>query len=237
MSINEYDYSLDGSFGSTIMYFYSFDETIEKKNLQILTKLIETHHDIYKLIFEVIYQNNRYKIDYDNEKSSDLIKNNNCIVSKLFVIKRSETKNKMFYYEINDNLMAYFEKNKSQTSILVDLNASLIPYNEYDLNKEKLLLSNLIKNKIKLNNIQINKKNGSIFLSDEFIINSNEAKNGKIVCNSLFINTKEEFIKEKLSELMESASDSNLLLLQNLLKNINKLNNLWFEYEIKYLFC
>lgn len=237
MSLNEYDFSLDTSFGSIIMYFYSFDENIEKKNLQVLTKLIETHYNVYKLIFEIIYQNNRYKIDYDNNNASELIKNNECIVSKLFVVKRSETKNKMFYYEINNNLITYFENNKTQTSIITDLSAKLIPYNEYNLSKEKLLLSGLIKNKIKLNNIQINKKNGSVFISDEFVINSNEAKNGKIICNSLFINLKEDFIKEKLTELSGTLSTSSLLLLQNLLKNIHKLNDLWFEYEIEYLFC
>lgn len=237
MSLTEYDYSLDTSFGSTIMYFYSFDENIQKKNLDVLRKLIETHHDVYKLIFEIIHKNNKYKIDYDNSEASELIRNNECVVSKLFVIKRSETKNKMFYYEINNNLITYFENNKSQTSIMVDLSAKSVPFNEYNLSKEKLFLSSLIKNKLKLNNIQINKKPGSVFISDEFTINSNEIKNGKIICNSLFINLKEDFIKEKLLELSDTSSNSNLLLLQNLLKNSYKLNDLWFEYEIEYLFC
>ena len=89
MTTNIYDFSLDTSFGTIIMYFYSFDEDIKHKKMDILEKLIETHNGVYKLIFEIIFQNNKYKIDYDNTGFDELIKNPECIVSKLYVLKRS----------------------------------------------------------------------------------------------------------------------------------------------------
>ena len=71
---------LDNTFDTTIMYYYSFDENLKNKNIQILNKLIDNHNIVYKLVFEVIYNNNRSKIDYDDTKLKDLIFINNQLI-------------------------------------------------------------------------------------------------------------------------------------------------------------
>ena len=240
MTTNIYDFSLDTSFGTIIMYFYSFDEDIKHKKMDILEKLIETHNGVYKLIFEIIFQNNKYKIDYDNTGFDELIKNPECIVSKLYVLKRSETKTNMHYYELNNNIKKYFDDNKDSTSINVDLNAKIKSYYEYDLNKEKLLLSKILGKTLKLNGIEVTKKaSDKIFVSDDFDVSksSHNFNQGKIIGNSLFVTISEDFIKDKLIELTDNQYPTHyLVLLQNLQKNSELLNNLWLEFEIEYMF-
>ena len=79
---------MDKNFDTTLMYYYSFDENPLKKNITILNELIEQHNTVYKLVFEIINNNKRYKINYDNNQSKQLIESPECIISKLYVLKQ-----------------------------------------------------------------------------------------------------------------------------------------------------
>jgi len=247
----EYDFSKDTSFGTTIMYYYSFNEDIQKKQLDILQNLIEKHNGVYKLIFEIIVQNNRYKIDYNNKDSEQLIKNPECIVAKLYVLKYSELFNHMFYYEINENLVNYFELANQNHSINCNLNIIAKSYDEFDQNKNKLLLSSFLKPDLKISNINIKQKEikNNIFMSEEIDFTDKNViflkdgifSKGKIIGNSLFVTVSKKFIKDQLKDQVskltpENSSNDQIEILKALIADENLFNDIWFEYNIKYIF-
>jgi hypothetical protein len=247
----EYDFSKDTSFGTTIMYYYSFNEDIQKKQLDILLNLIEKHNGVYKLIFEIIVNNNRYKIDYNNKDSDQLIKNPECIISKLYVLKYSELFNHMFYYEINENLVNYFELSNVNHSINCNLNIIAKPYDEFDQNKNKLVLSSFLKPDLKISNINIKQEEikNNIFMSKEIdftdknviFIKDGIFTKGKIIGNSLFVTVSKKFIKDQINEQLatltnENSSNDQIDILKALIANKDLYKDIWFEYSIKYMF-
>jgi len=106
--MSDYGVLLDDQFGSTVMYYFVFDE--QTKNLSMFEQLVERYDIVYKIVVEVIYQNNRFKVDYDLNTGKDLLKQDDCMIAKLYVIKRSETKSNMIYYRINNYMLDYLTK-------------------------------------------------------------------------------------------------------------------------------
>ena len=152
-------YSLDKKFETTVMYYFTFDETsstkvfgdLQKaKDIQTLNKLIEMYNIVYKLIFEVIYQNNQILIDYDIESNKELILKDEYNISKLYILKRSETKSNMIYTDINKQLVEYLEKNPSLGGFNIDLSAIIQEDDNFDSNIDKQTIANLLKKKTKI---------------------------------------------------------------------------------------
>ena len=230
-------YSLDKKFETTVMYYFTFDETsstkvfgdLQKaKDIQTLNKLIEMYNIVYKLIFEVIYQNNQILIDYDIESNKELILKDEYNISKLYILKRSETKSNMIYTDINKQLVEYLEKNPSLGGFNIDLSAIIQEDDNFDSNIDKQTIANLLKKKLKLSNVNVlfDKSKKELFKTewfkyDEFMI--------KIEGNYLFVSPSINFLKNSLT-------DENSVILTPYINQENKLDNLVFQYNIKYLF-
>lgn len=250
--MSNFDYSLDKKFETTIMYYFSFDETYstpsgttefvqfpetkvsenlqKAKDIQTLNKLIEMYNIVYKLIFEVIYQNNQILIDYDIESNKELILKDEYNISKLYILKRSETKSNMIYTDINKQLVEYLEKNPSLEGFNIDLSAIIQEDDNFDSNIDKQTIAYLLKTKLKLTNVNVNvlfdKSNKELFKTewfkyDEFMI--------KIEGNYLFVSPSINFLKNSLT-------DENSVKITPYINQENKLDNLVFQYNIKYLF-
>jgi hypothetical protein len=259
---NKYEHLLNSQFGSTVMYFYTFDTT--QKNNQIINDFIIKFDGVFKLIFEVIYSNKTLKLDYDIESNKVLIKKPEYIVSKLFVLKRSETKTNMIYYEINNFMTKHLKSNPNTTRITADIIASVKQYDEYDSNVNMLLLSGVVPRILRLNNIDFNidktnidktnidKTNSDssmIFITFETEIKSDTAlfNRLKIIGNSLFVVPTPELIRSKIVELSDSIYgdldetkglfiNRTILTLTELMSKPEELNKLTMEYKLQAIF-
>ena len=248
---NKYEHLLNNQFGSTVMYFFTFDKT--QINLEAINDLIVKFDGVYKLIFEVIFSNKKLKIDYDLESNKELIKKPEYIVSKLFVLKRSETKSNMIYFVINSFLTNHIKSNPNTKSISVDLMASVKQYDEYDSNMNLLLVSCIAPKIIRLNNTDFNipdkPTSESLFVTSEVAsLKDNKLfEKLKIVGNSLFVVPTVELIKLKITELSDSLygslNDAKILyvtkaiqILTDLASKPEELGKLSLEYKLEYMF-
>ena len=135
---SKYEHLLNNQFGSTVMYYYTFDKS--QKNLPEINDLITKFDGVYKLIFEVVISDKKLKMDYDIDSNKDLITNPEYIISKLFILKRSETKSNMVYFEINNYMIKHLKSNPNLKNINANLMASIKQYDEYDSNMNIFLL-------------------------------------------------------------------------------------------------
>jgi hypothetical protein len=248
---SRYEHLLNNQFGSTIMYFYTFDTA--QKNLTEINDLITKFDGVYKLIFEVIYSNKKLKMDYDIDSNKDLISNPEYIISKLFILKRSETKSNMVYFEINSYMIKHLKSNPNLKNINANLMASIKQYDEFDSNINTFLLSTIAPKIIRLNNVNFNidpnENSETLFVTSEVetIADNSLFKKVKIVANSLFVVPTVELIKQKLTELSDSLyGDLNdakslyisrtILLLTNLMENQQEMDKLSLEYKLQFMF-
>jgi len=249
---NKYEHLLNNQFGSTVMYYYTFDTRM--KNMETINDFITKFDGVYKLIFEVIISNKKVKLDYDIESNKELLKKPEYIISKLFVIKRSETKSNMVYFDINKFMIQHLKFNPNLTKINVDIMASVKQYDEYDSNVNMLLISNIAPRIIRLNSVvlSIDKTNSSDTLfvtleTDESKSVSPLFKKIKIVGNSLFVVPTIELIKNKISELSDSLygdlNDSKSLyvtraiqVLTDIISTPDELDKISLEYKLQSFF-
>ena len=248
---SKYEHLLNNQFGSTVMYYYTFDKS--QKNLPEINDLITKFDGVYKLIFEVVISDKKLKMDYDIDSNKDLITNPEYIISKLFILKRSETKSNMVYFEINNYMIKHLKSNPNLKNINANLMASIKQYDEYDSNMNIFLLSIIAPQIIRLNNVNFNidpKDNSeTLFVTTEVetLVDNSLFKKVKIVGNSLFVVPTVELIKQKLVELSDSLyGDLNdaktlyvsrtILLLTNLMENQQEMDKLFLEYKLQFMF-
>jgi len=225
-------------FGTTVMYYFTFDTSLRNKKL--LDELIEKFDGIYKLIFDVIINNFKHKIDYDQLSGKKIINNNDTIIEKLYVLKRLENKSNMVYYDLNTYMIDFIEKNKTN-NINIILYAKKQQQDEYDTNLNNLILFKLVPNEISLKNIlfNINQVNNMI-ISNEVVNNVEIYKSVQIIGNTLYVKYGISYLKTLIDNLIsnvEILDDVKKMCIESYDKILKEqINEIEVMYNIEYSF-
>ena len=225
-------------FNTEIMYYYVFNKASNKKNNNILRDLIQTHHGVYKIVYELLSNSSTTLIDYDQLTNKEQIYADDYIISRLFVLKRSETKNNMVYSNF-ENVLNNFSSDPNKTTFDLYLRQNTLS-DDTDLNR--LLLGmlldnnfNLANNSMESNNIRSSstdieriKLTGSLiqlFPTIRYLRSKFESfKQFNLKPENL-----NEYSKDYIPKMIKTMNK----LLTDIETNPDKYTNIWFNYSIK----
>ena len=225
-------------FNTEIMYYYVFNKASNKKNNNILRDLIQTHHGVYKIVYELLSNSSTTLIDYDQITDKEQIYADNYIVSKLFVLKRSETKNNMVYSNF-ENVLNNLSSDPNKPTFDLYLRQNTLS-DDTDLNR--LLLGMLLENNINLSNNSMESNNIRSTSGDIERIRLN-GLNVQIFPTLQYLRSRFESFKQtnlkpdNLNEYSKDYIPKMIKVINRLLTDIktnpDKYTNMWFDYTIK----
>lgn len=231
-------------FNTDIMYYYIFNKSLSNKNKDLLKDLIETHNGVYKIVYELSNNFTTTLVDFDQLDNKDLLYDDNYNISKLFVLKKSETKNNMIYSNFNNVLKSFSSDTTNTTNttnfdLYLKLNSSS---DDSDLNL--LLLRMLLDDDLILLNNKFSNSDNTISSTSPDI--ERIKLNGSIIqlfptvqyLNSRFeiykqSNTKPENLNVYSQEYMPKMLKIIEKSLNDITTNPEKYTNMWFDYSIK----